>query len=261
MGKASSSKKVSRVARTGGGRTTTRRSRGSWGFPLVMGLVVLLGVLGVWLSRDSAHHNAAAEAPTVSDHWHAAYGFNICGNFLPDLPQPPQLIGLHTHGDGVIHIEPQDPVQDTGKNADLGRFVSGYPGLKLSKTSLTVLNQTWTNGKEKCGDKPGEIRVVSNGKQFTPPNDPGKLKVPKNGWITIAFVPPGTDVGPPPNWQDKVNRANGGAAENGPMPTVAPSQATPSPATPSSVPGEAPTSAPASAPPTSTAPGPPTTVK
>ena len=55
MGKASSSKKVSRVARTGGGRTN-RRSRVSWGFPLLMGIVVLVGVLGVWLSRDAAHH-------------------------------------------------------------------------------------------------------------------------------------------------------------------------------------------------------------
>lgn len=257
MGKASSSKKVSRVARTGGGRTT-RRSSGSWGFPLVMGIVVLLGVLGVVFSRDAAHHSAAADQPTVNDHWHAAYGFDICGNFLPDLPQPPSLIGLHTHGDGVIHIEPQDPVQDTGKNANLGRFVSGYPGLKLSSTSLTVLNQTWTNGKEKCGDTPGEIVVASNGKQYTPPNNPSKLKVPKNGWITIAFVPKGTNVPPPPNWQEKVNKANGGAGEGGPMPTAAPSPVTPTPSTPTQ--STTPSSTPASAPPTSTA-SPPTTLK
>ena len=251
MGKASSSKKVSRVARTGGGRTT-RRSSGSWGFPLVMGVVVVLGVLGVVFSRDAAHHSAAADQPTVNDHWHAAYGFYICGNFLPDLPQPPNLIGLHTHGDGVVHIEPQDPVQDTGKNANLGRFISGYPGLKLSSTSLTVLNQTWTNGKEKCGDKPGEIMVVSNGKQFTPPNNPSKLKVPKNGWITIAFVPKGTEVPPPTNWQDKVNKANGGAGEHSNTPTTMPNNA---PAT------GAPSPTPSSAPPTSTAPAPPTTLK
>jgi hypothetical protein len=253
MGKASSSKKVSRVARTGGGRTT-RRSSGSWGFPMVMGLVVLLGVLGVWLSRDSARHKAVADQPTVNDHWHAAYGWDICGNFLPNLPQPPNLIGLHTHGDGVIHIEPQDALLDTGKHATLGRFVSGYPGLKLSKNSFTVLNETWTNGEPKCDGKPGEVVVKSNGKVVT--GDPNNLRVPKNGWITIAFVPKGTDVPPPPNWQDRVNRANGGAGEKGPMPTVAPSPVTP---TPSSTPGQSPT--PSSAPPTSATPGPPTTLK
>jgi len=249
MGKASSSKKVSRVARTGGGRTT-RRGTGSWLFPAAMGIVVVLGVLGVWFSRDSAHHKAAADQPTVNDHWHAAYGWDICGNFLPDLPQPQNLIGLHTHGDGVIHIEPQDPILDTGKNATLGRFVSGYPGLKLSRTSFTVLNQTWTNGEPKCDGKPGDVSVVSNGKTVT--GNPDKLRVPKNGWITIAFVPKGTSVPPPPNWQDKVAKANGGTSQHN-APTTVPN-ATP----PSSVPGSTPSSVPSSEPPTTTPPAPPT---
>jgi hypothetical protein len=257
MGKASSSKKVSRVARTGGGRTT-RRSSGSWGFPLAMGVVVVLGVLGVVFSRDSAHHKAAADQPTVNDHWHAAYGFDVCGSFLPDLPQPPNLIGLHTHGDGVIHIEPQDAVNDTGKKATLGRFVSGYPGLKLSKNSFTILNQTWTNGEPKCDGKPGEVVVKSNGKVVT--GDPTKLRVPKDGWITIAFVPKGADVPPPPNWEDKVKRANGGAGEHGKTPTTMPNSATPS-STPGATPGSTPGSTPASAPPASTPPGPPTTLR
>ena len=236
MGKASSAKKVSRVARTGGGRTT-RRSSGSWLFPTIMGIVVALGVLGVWLSRDAAHQKAAADQPSVNDHWHAAYGFDICGSFLPNLPQPQNLIGLHTHGDGVIHIEPQDPILDTGSHATLGRFVSGYPGLGLTRTSLTVLNQTWRNGDPKCSGKPGYVVVkASSGKV---PADPNNLRVPKNGWITIAFVPRGTDVPPPADWQARVAKANG-TNKNFSMPTAS-----------TTVP---------SAPPTS-APGPSTTLK
>jgi hypothetical protein len=102
--------------------------------------------------------------------------------------------------------------------------------------------------------------VVSNGKQYTPPNNPSNLKIPKNGWVTIAFVPKGTAVPPPDNWQDRVAKANGGAAEQGPMPTVAPSKATPSATT---VPGATPSSTPPTptAPPTSQPPGPPTTLK
>jgi hypothetical protein len=249
MGKASSSKKVSRIARTGGGRTT-RRGTGSWGFPMAMGIVVVVGVLGIFFSRDAAHHKAAADVPTVNDHWHAAYGWDICGNFLPDLPQPANLIGLHTHGDGVIHIEPQDPILDTGKHATLGRFVSGYPGLKLSKNSLTVLNQTWTNGEPKCDGKPGDVVVVSNGKTVT--GNPGSLRVPKNGWVTIAFVPKGTNVPPPPNWQEKVDKANGGAGEHKNVPTTMPNGTATT---------GVPSSTPSSAPPTSTAPAPPTTLK
>ena len=207
MGKASSSKKVSRVARTGGGRTN-RRSRGSWGFPMVMALVVALGVVGVVFSRST--RNASADQPTVNQHWHAAYGFDICGHFLPNLPQPQNLIGLHTHGDGVIHIEPVDPVLDTGKNADLGRFISGYPGLSLTQSKLTIINETFKNGEKPQGcDKPATVQVVSNG--LPAKGSFGKLRVPKDGWITIAFVPKGAKVPPPPDWQARVRKADGAA--------------------------------------------------
>jgi hypothetical protein len=221
---------------------------------MVIALVVVLGVLGVVLSRSSSRNAAAADAPTVNDHWHAAYGFDVCGTFLPDLPQPAQLIGLHTHGDGVIHIEPQDPIADTGKNATLGRFVSGYPGLKLSRTSFTVINKTWKNG-DMCGDKPGKVVVKRNGATVT--GDPTKVRVPKNGSITIAFVPDGEAVPAPPNAADKVNKANGGAGEhNAATSTVPGAQPTTIPTPTAST---APAATPSSAPATSAPPGTPTT--
>jgi hypothetical protein len=222
---------------------------------MVIAAVVVLGVLGVVFSRSSSRNAAAADAPTVNDHWHAAYGFDVCGTFLPDLPQPAQLIGLHTHGDGVIHIEPQDPIADTGKNATLGRFINGYGGLKLTSTSFTVINKTWKNG-DKCGDKPGKVVVKSNGKTVT--GDPNKVRVPKNGWITIAFVPPGDAVPEPPNAADKVAKANGGTAAHNASSSTVPGAA------PTTVPGA--TAPPASAPPssapaTSAPPGTPTTAR
>src|SRR5438067_12861388 len=105
MGRASSSKKVARAARTGGGRTKRAGSRTCL-FPGVMIADVALGTLGIVSSK---HQNSAAATvrPRRTDHWHAAYGFDICGKFERDLPQPTPLIGLHTHGDGVIHVEPQ----------------------------------------------------------------------------------------------------------------------------------------------------------
>jgi len=226
MGKASSSKKVSRVARTGGGRTS-RRASISFGYPFVIGLIVVLGVLGVFFSKQNA---AAVDHPTIADHWHAAYGFDICGNFLPDLPQPQNLIGLHTHGDGVIHIEPQGS-PDTGKSATLGRFVGGYPGLKLSNTSVSVLNQTFKNG-DKCpnSDKTGEVVVKRNGKVVT--DSVAKTRVPKNGWITVAFVPKGENVPAPPDWENKVKKANGGAGEHPTQPTPSTALAPEPPAAP-----------------------------
>ena len=185
----------------------------------------------------------------MKDHWHAAYGFFICDKFLPNLPQPNALIGLHTHGDGVIHIEPQDPIQDTGKHANLGRFINGYGGLKLTRTSLTVLNQTWKNG-EKCGDKPAEIQVKRNGSLIT--GDPGALRVPKDGWVTIAFAPKGADIPAPTDWEARVKKADGTAEGHQTTPTSAPT-------TPESVPTNTPSSVPSSAPATTSPPGTPTT--
>jgi hypothetical protein len=216
---------------------------------MVIAAVVVLGVLGVVLSRNQ--HSAAADSPTVNDHWHAAYGFDVCGNFLPDLPQPANLIGLHTHGDGVIHIEPQDPIADTGKNATLGRFVNGYAGMKLTRTSFTVINKTWKNG-DMCGDKPGKVVVKRNGSTVT--GDPNSVRVPKNGWITIAFVPEGEQVGPPPNWQGKVDKANGGTSAHNAPTTLPGATASTAPASTAPSPSSPPTSAPATTAPTGTPP-------
>jgi hypothetical protein len=225
MGKASSSKKVARVARTGGGRTA-RGSR-NWLWPVLMGIVIVAGVVGVAFSRDQSQ--ATVIHPTMGDHWHAAYGFDICGSFLPDLPQPPNLIGIHTHGDGVLHIEPQVSA-DTGKSATLGRFVSGYPGLKLSATSLTIGPKTWRNG-QKCGDKTADIQAKVNGKTVS--GDPGKTKIPRNGWITVAFLPKGESFGPPPNYRAKVAAANGGRTPgHGSTPTLPPVTSVPPTSTP-----------------------------
>src|SRR5437868_909051 len=154
MGKASSSKKVARAASTGGGRTA--RGRTPWGWYSSLFLVVVVGTLLIVVSRGNVN-KAAAEPPTVKDHWHTAYSIDICGALKPNLPQPSTLIGIHTHTDGLIHVEPQNSL-DTGKHATLGRFVSGEPGFKLTRTSIQYPGEkTWHNG-DKCPDgKPGKI--------------------------------------------------------------------------------------------------------
>jgi hypothetical protein len=247
MGKASQAKKVSRAARTGGGRTS-RRSNFSWGYPLALTMIVAIGVVLVVFSRGQ--HTAAADSPTVNDHWHSAYGFDVCGDFLPNLPQPPTLIGLHTHGDGVIHIEPQDPILDTGKNATLGRFISGYPGLKVSTTSFTVINKTWSNG-DKCGDKVGRVSVRVDGSVVK--GNPNKARISKDGWVTIAFLPVGELAPAPPDWHARDLKADGTNA--GHSSTTMPG------ATPTTGSASTPTSEPVSLPTTIAPPGTPTTTK
>ena len=77
MGRASSSKKVSRAAGTGGGRTA--RGATPWVWYLAMGLVVVLGLAGIFQSRQERRAELASgkdlTPPAAGrDHWHAAYG-------------------------------------------------------------------------------------------------------------------------------------------------------------------------------------------
>src|SRR6267143_397326 len=127
MGKASSGKKVARAARAGGG--ISRRRSGSWGFTAFITTVVVLGTFLVVFSRGQ--NNADASAPKVNhDHWHAAIGFYVCGKFLPNQPTFDNAEGLHTHGDGLIHIHPFITTA-AGRKATLGKY------LKLAGDKVT----------------------------------------------------------------------------------------------------------------------------
>jgi hypothetical protein len=248
MGKASSSKKVSRVARTGGGRTA--RGRGSWLWPSVLTVTVVLGTAGIVVSR--AQNQADDSPPHMGDHWHAAYGFDICGQFQGDLPQPESLIGIHTHGDGVIHVEPQNAF-DTGNGATFGRWVSGQPGLKVSATSIQLPGLKALKNGDKCGDKPAFVQTLVDGKRYT--GDPKDIRIEQGQTITVAFVPRGTKLTPPPQAKEKIARADTGATERNQPGQVfnpaAEATATTAPATPGATttapgtPGATTTSAPA----------------
>src|SRR4051812_2627181 len=152
MGKASSSKKVARVARTGGGRVQSSNSR-SWAFPLVMGLVVVVGTALVWQSRDSRKVDTTGPRPqtagAAAQHWHAAVGINLCGTFVPNpSDQHNDAVGIHTHGDGVAHVHPKS-ASSGGKNATLGKWFTEV-GADVSSTQISVSGQPDRKNGGKC---------------------------------------------------------------------------------------------------------------
>src|SRR5688500_3304374 len=109
MGRASSGKKVARAASTGGGRTA--RGRQPWAWYAGIMAVILLGSFLIVTSRQERQDRLAAGgeiSPSAAkrDHWHAAYGVYLCDTFQPPLTNERDPLGIHTHGDGVIHIHP-----------------------------------------------------------------------------------------------------------------------------------------------------------
>src|ERR1044072_7691439 len=80
--------------------------KGSMGFTIVVAAIVVLGVAGIALSRGGGGGSSDDVPPTLNDHWHTAYAINMCGTIEPNMQQPARLLGLHTHYDGLIHVEP-----------------------------------------------------------------------------------------------------------------------------------------------------------
>lgn len=210
MGKASSAKKVARAARAGG-RVSGRQPR-SLLFPGVVVLVVALGISLVAYARTDRRNDALGGVPQLGDHIHQAFGINVCGQFLDPVPlfESPQ-IGLHTHGDGVIHIHPFSQLA-AGANATLERYFKdardeGKLDLSLSNTKLTFLDNTYQEGKTPCDgvDKP-ELRMAywpnvqdAASKPEVTTGDFTSLRLTKDGaGITIYYGDPKADIPKPP---------------------------------------------------------------
>ena len=249
MGKASSSKKVARAASTGGGRTA--RGRTPWLWYSVMSLVVILGVFVLAISRNELDE-AAADPPVIGqDHWHAAYGINICGTLHPGLNDTQgDRYGIHSHADGLIHIHPTS-ANSAGDKATLGVFLDEV-GVDLTSTSIDMPDADEKKNGAKCGTKAGKLQVAvwetpDDDSETIVKGDPNDLRLKQAQVILIAFVPDGTDLQKPPS------------ASNVSKPSDLPTDlGTPPPSTPDTTVAGATTTAPPAAPPTTTA-APPTT--
>ncbi len=205
MGKASSAKKVARAARTGGGRT--RRGSTSWVWPAVMGMVVVLGTAGIVYSRDQRQPDStrplAAAAGRAGDHWHAAIGFYICGEFAPDLPEGDDPLGIHGHGDNVVHIHPFS-ASSSGKRAQLGIFFDTVD-VQVSDDDIRLPGQDRKRNGDRCGERSAQVQMkvwdsrdpADQGRIV--PGDPADFRPQDGQLITIAFVPEGDDIPRPPS--------------------------------------------------------------
>jgi hypothetical protein len=198
MGKASSAKKVARAAGIGGGRTS--RGRRPWGYYSIVVVIVVLGVLGVWQSRNNRlakiNANGTGTAPTVGSTSEAGFAVDICGKFQPNIKATKDPEGLTTNGDGIIHMHPYTK-SAAGKNATLGLFASSI-GLNLNAAEVQMPGgHLYLNG-DKCGGTPAYVAV----RHFLYPGDtvgvlenqdPQNIHLDAGTLYTVAFVPKAQD--------------------------------------------------------------------
>jgi hypothetical protein len=182
--------------------------------------------------------------PKLGDHWHTAYGIYVCDKFMPSLVKEsdmriPAASGIHSHGDGLIHVEPRSSAV-TGQNATLGAFFDALD-VEMTDDTLTVPSatepalvaalpeskNTLTNGA-RCGDKDG--RWVASywssptgedpTSQFTSDYEDVRIRDDRSV-LTLAFVPDGTEVPKP----ESVSALGQGAVPE-PTPTTVPGAST-----------------------------------
>ncbi len=206
MGKASSSKKVAR-ARPGRVVDAPDGGPSSWLWPTLMALIVLLGTAGVVYSREQrAPDNSrpvAAGGGRQGDHWHSAIGFYVCGTFAPDIVEAADPLGIHTHGDGVVHTHPFTS-RAAGKKAKLGIFFDTV-NAKVTSTELQLPGQDSKKNGDECDGKAATVQVktwpsrdpAEEGTVYK--GDPSDIRLTDSQLITVAFVPDGTDIPRPPS--------------------------------------------------------------
>jgi hypothetical protein len=199
-----------------------RRSRSSAWFYSTLAVVVAAGVTLVVVSLHSSSSSAGVPPqpgdPTTGvpgDHWHTAFGVNVCGQWLPNPPtfetaadNPNVRVGIHTHGDGYIHIHPFTP-SEGGHHATVGRFF-GYGGWSVSDSSLSlwsgpgadVTKKDWSDGDRCPPGTPdaGRAGVVKWTIDCTVRSgDAASYRLKDQQVLAIAFIPKTEPVPVTPN--------------------------------------------------------------
>ena len=197
MGRASSSKKVARAARAAGRQTS---SRSSLVWPLALVAVVGVGVALILVSRPE---KALAQPPLLGDHWHAAVGIYVCGEFQPNPNDVKQdLSGIHSHGDGLMHIHPFG-TRYTGDGANVAAFADQV-GMEVADDALRLPGGEEHRNGDDCGGQPGVVQLKvwqSNADQngYLVQGDLPDYAPSDGSLLTIAFVPEGAEIPKPPS--------------------------------------------------------------
>jgi hypothetical protein len=225
----SSAKKVARLASRGKGKKV--RFQGGSVFPIAVAIVVVLGLLAIIYGRQSRPADGSG-APYINDgsnansHWHAAFGIYICDTFQPKLQGTKEetgtdangntvylndkfrILGIHSHGDGIIHYHPYS-TKSSGNRAKLGVFFDVYD-VKLTDSELVLPQdqggEKWTTKDTKCDGKDTQLRVRV-WDHYDKPNDYhdvitdfDNIRIKNDGMVfVVAFTPKGADI-PMPDW-------------------------------------------------------------
>jgi peptidylprolyl isomerase len=155
---------------------------------------------------------AAKEKPVATkDHWHTAFGVWSCDHWLPPVPLGDDPTGVHTHGDGLIHVHPFDD-RAAGRNATLGRFFEASV-IKVDATRIEIPKGPKLAAGSACLGKKTEIAAVvwrsAKDKQPTlVTKNLASIRLADGQVIALVHAPKGTIPALPPSIDELVEPAD-----------------------------------------------------
>lgn len=168
------------------------------GFSLVLTSIILVGVALIAVSKED-EGGASAIGPDIGEHWHAVVGLNICGAWQPDIPAYESAKGIHSHGDGFMHMHPTGSA-GANENSTVGLYLE-QADYEVTGESIKIPDQKIRKNGDKCKEldnQPSGLRWSVNGEEKPLKSDPAEY-VPSDGdVIAIAFLPQKTPIGTPP---------------------------------------------------------------
>jgi hypothetical protein len=146
--------------------------------------VLVWGVVATGGASNEEAQSQSLPGPHIGDHTHATYQIFVCGERQPNFPVWEG--GVHTHGDGIIHMHPFTPAEE-GDGARLVNFFE-YGGGLLSLTDMRLpsSDQTLRNGDECPDGSDAVLQVYLNGQ----PLADWSTYIPQDGdRIRLVFGP------------------------------------------------------------------------
>lgn len=202
------SRKVARAAATAGQRDVSVFTR--MGFPALVALICLLGIAAVFYAWSN---RAPIQKPREGgvDHWHAVYGVYDCtledeDQYLAPFLSSVDASGIHSHGDGIIHIHPFGEAS-SGTNAKIKHFFNEM-GVTVTPEKIILPTGAELVAGTDCidGSGPAEISlqrwqfdVQVTGDNPSPPEiiteEIGETRFRNDREVyVLAFAAAGTDI-------------------------------------------------------------------
>jgi hypothetical protein len=145
--------------------TRHRRLRRSAAVALLpfFALVAACSSDGDGLAADATDDDVEAPGGSVApvanqDHWHAAFGIYVCDSFVEaPVDEGPDINGIHTHGDGLVHIHPF--IETAGGAGAVMDVFAEQIGLELDDGRLGLPDGTTYTDGDGCPQGPGRVSL------------------------------------------------------------------------------------------------------